>query len=85
LLQSAHIALDKRKLKAAREGYLNYLPWRDDVMVILCQEAITAGIEVEYVTHLVESHKLNKIKLTAQLLSPKEKEILGWVQEGKTT
>ena len=70
---------------AARQGYLNFLPWRDTIMSRLCQEAIGADVEVEYVTHLAECHNLTNVQLSPPLLSPKEMETLGWVQEGKTT
>jgi DNA-binding CsgD family transcriptional regulator len=70
---------------AARNGYLNFLPWRDDVMTRLCREALAADIEVDYVTRLADSHNLNKVEITPRLLSPKETETLGWVQAGKTT
>jgi DNA-binding CsgD family transcriptional regulator len=70
---------------AARKGYLNFQPWRDVIMTRLCREALATDIEVSYVTRLAECHKLNKVEYSPRLLSPKELETLGWVQEGKTT
>jgi DNA-binding CsgD family transcriptional regulator len=70
---------------AARQGYLNFLPWRDGVMIPLCREALAAEIEVNYVTRLAECHGLSKARLSPQILTPKEMETLRWVQEGKTT
>ncbi len=69
---------------AARQGYLNFMPWRDEIMTRLCREAIANGIEVEYVTRLATTRNLN-ISDTAELLTPKEMTTLGWVQQGKTT
>ncbi|MEJ2621066.1 MAG: LuxR C-terminal-related transcriptional regulator [Candidatus Thiodiazotropha sp.] len=83
--ESAHFLLREGFGLAAKQGYLNFLPWRDAMMARLCQEALTQGIEVEYVSRLSEGHKLSKLKFSAQRLSPKEKQTLGWVQVGKTT
>jgi DNA-binding CsgD family transcriptional regulator len=82
---SAHILLREGFALAARQGYLNFLHWRDEMMVRLCQESLETDIEVEYVSRLSERHKLNKFKFAAQRLSPKEKQTLSWVQVGKTT
>jgi DNA-binding CsgD family transcriptional regulator len=82
---SAHFLLREGFGLAARQGYFNFLPWRDEMMVRLCQEALETGIEVEYVSRLSERHKLKKFKFAAQRLSPKEKQTLSWVQVGKTT
>jgi DNA-binding CsgD family transcriptional regulator len=98
LLQAAFYALEKEQgvesalplLRegfglAAHHGYFNFLPWRDEIMSKLCQEALAAEIEVEYVARLTERHKLTNVQSSPQLLSPKEMETLGWVKEGKTT
>ncbi len=69
---------------AARQGYLNFLPWRDVIMTRLCREAIANDIEVEYVTRLATVRNLN-LSDSAELLTRKEIETLAWVQDGKTS
>jgi LuxR family transcriptional regulator, maltose regulon positive regulatory protein len=70
---------------AARQGCLNFYPWRDEIMARLCCEAVIAGIEVDYVTRLAACHKLDITQPDLPSLTPKESETLRWVQEGKTT
>jgi DNA-binding CsgD family transcriptional regulator len=70
---------------AARQGCLNFHPWRDEIMARLCREAVIAGIEVDYVTRLAACHKLDITQPELPSLTPKEIETLNWVQEGKTT
>jgi LuxR family transcriptional regulator, maltose regulon positive regulatory protein len=70
---------------AARQGYRLFHPWRDEIMTRLCREAISAGIEVDYVNRLVSCHNLDIAHSDAPNLTPKEIEILNWVKEGKTT
>ena len=43
---------------AASQGYLNFMPWQDEIMLRLCREALAAGIEVDYVTRLASCHGL---------------------------
>jgi ATP/maltotriose-dependent transcriptional regulator MalT len=97
LIQAAYMALENEDLEktrsclregfalAAREGYRNFLPWRDEVMTLLCREALIADIEVDYVTRLADIRNLQLEQLIPAKLSPKEMETLGWVQEGKKT
>jgi len=70
---------------AARQGYLNFHPWRDEIMARLCRAALAAGIEVDYVTRLAVAHKLDIARPGMSRLTPKEIEILTWVQQGKTS
>jgi len=39
-------------------GLTSYLGWLPDVMTLLCAEALRAGIEVDYVCHLIRSNGL---------------------------
>jgi DNA-binding CsgD family transcriptional regulator len=84
-LKEAHQLLRKGFGLAARQGYLNYHPWRDAIMVRICREAIAADIEVEYVNRLAARHQLDITPADQVSLTPKEIEILTWVQEGKTS
>jgi LuxR family transcriptional regulator, maltose regulon positive regulatory protein len=83
--ETARELLCKGFALAARQGRLNFQPWRDEIMTRLCREAITAGIEVDYVIRLASVHKLDISPLVSPNLTPKETETLTWVQEGKTT
>lgn len=68
---------------ASRQGYLNFHPWREEIMARLCREALSAGIELDYVKHLASFRKLD-LGQSDPYLTPKEIEILNWVREGKT-
>jgi LuxR family transcriptional regulator, maltose regulon positive regulatory protein len=70
---------------AAQQGYLNFHPWRDEIMSRLCREAVAVDIEVDYVTRLASCHNLDINPPGLLSLTPKELETLTWVQEGKTT
>ncbi|MCU7853412.1 MAG: LuxR family transcriptional regulator [Candidatus Thiodiazotropha sp. (ex Monitilora ramsayi)] len=70
---------------AARQGYLNFIPWRDEIMTRLCQEALAAGIEETYVKRLTSQRQLDTTQPTPNPLTPKEMETLNWVKRGKTT
>ena len=54
-------------------------------MARLCREALIAGIEPEYVTRLASSHGLDVGQPAAHSLSPKEIDVLVWIQRGKTS
>lgn len=47
--------------------------------------SLVAGIEVGYVARLAAAHKLEITRPEAQRLTPKELEILAWIQQGKTS
>jgi DNA-binding CsgD family transcriptional regulator len=70
---------------AARQGYLNFHPWRQEIMTRLCSEAIAAGIEADYVRRLAACHGIDVTPRDVPGLTPKEIEILTWVKEGKTS
>lgn len=69
---------------AAQQGYLNFYPWRDDIMTRLCREAIAAGIEVDYAKHLASVRNLDLSSPDGPKLTPKEIEVLGWIRHGKS-
>ena len=70
---------------AARQGYLNFHPWRDAILARLCREALAAGIEVDHVRRLATVRKLNLNSPDRPALTPKELEVLDWIRQGKTT
>lgn len=70
---------------ASRHGYLNFHPWRDEIMIRLCREAVSAGIHVDYVNRLASCHKLDITQSEMPNLTTKEIEVLKWVEQGKTT
>ena len=70
---------------AAQEGYRNFHPWRGGIMAELCREALTAGIETDYVRRLANWHQLDLATSPLPRLTPKESEILAWIKEGKST
>ncbi len=70
--------------RAAQQGYLNFHPWRDEIMVQLCREAIAADIEVKYVKHLANYRHLDISPSLTPSLTPKEIEIFTWIRDGKT-
>jgi ATP/maltotriose-dependent transcriptional regulator MalT len=83
--KQARVLLRKGFGLAARQGYLNFLPWRNEIMSRLCGEALSTDIETEYVTRLAARHDLDITQSAPQPLTPKEIETLNWVQKGKTT
>lgn len=70
--------------RAAQQGYLNFHPWRDEIMAQLCREAIAAEIEVKYVKHLAHYRHLDINPSLTPSLTPKEIEIFTWIRDGKT-
>jgi len=69
---------------AAQQGYLNFHPWRDDIMVRLFHEALIAGIETDYVRLWAERRNLDLSPSPSVTLTPREVEILSWIRQGKT-
>ena len=82
--EKAHAMLQAGLGIAAQQRYCNFMPWRDAIMLRLCREAIAADIEVDYVHWLASRHGLVLAEVAAPALTPKELEVLTWVQEGKT-
>jgi len=82
---SARQWLEEGLTMAAREGYLNFHIWRDEMMAELCREALKHGIEVEYVQRLAKVRNLKLDEADIPYLTSKEFEILSWVKVGKNT
>lgn len=83
-IEKAHHQLREGLSIAAKQGYLNFHPWRNDIMARLCREAIEAGIEIKYVKHLAERRNLDLNQPSLLDLTPKEIEIFTWIRDGKT-
>ena len=82
--EDAHLHLRRGFGLAAENGYFNFHPWREEMMICLCREALAAGIEVDYVRRLFASHDLDISAVDRPVLTPKELEVLGWIRQGKT-